>query len=733
MKKKPDPPADALPSQSAAELRRRAEEQLQRQRPAGGGQRTEVETARLVHELQVHQIELEMQNEELKTSQAKVDAGLALYANLYDFAPTGYLTIDREGTIRLANLTGAQMLGVERSRLAKRRFGQFVAESDRRAFADFLQRVFASEAKESCEVTLPRAGLPPFVVQIEGTRSADGLECRGVMLDITARKRAEVALRESEEQFRAIFEMASVGIAQADIRTGQYLRVNQKLCAITGYSAAELLRLHISEVTHPDDRPSDWEAFQRVVRGEQPDYRMEKRYIRKDGALAWVNVNMTVIRDAAGQPTRTVAMIEDITGRKLAEEALRQSETELQVTLEATADGILAVDNKGKVVKTNRRFAEFWRIPPAFLENHDDQAMLAFVLNQLSEPEAFLKKVQALYGSDVVDLDTIAFKDGRVFERYSAPMLMAGRITGRVWSFRDITERKRLEAQVAETYLQLIAASRQAGIAEFATGILHSVGNMLNSVGVASTCVADILQKSKSANLSKVVALLRDHQADLSDFLTRDPKGKQVPEYLAQLAGQLATEQAAVLQELAGLQKNIAYIKDVVSTQQSMAKTSSVSETRSITELVEDAVRMNASDLARHGIQVIRQFEEVPPFAIEKNKVLQILVNLVRNAKQAYVNSDHQGKTLTLHVTRKQDCVCVAISDNGVGIPPENLERIFAHGFTTKKDGHGFGLHNCVVAAGEIGGSLTVHSDGPGQGATFTLEIPCHRPEVARE
>jgi C4-dicarboxylate-specific signal transduction histidine kinase len=329
---------------------------------------------------------------------------------------------------------------------------------------------------------------------------------------------------------------------------------------------------------------------------------MEKRYIRKDGSLVWVNVNMTVIRDAAGQPTRTVAAIEDITVRKQAEAALEKAHQEL------------------------------------------------------------------------------------------------------------------------------IDASRQAGMAEFATGVLHNIGNVLNSVGVASTYVADSLRRSKSASLAKVVALLRDHQADLGDFLTNDPKGKSVFEYLAQLAGQLAAEQAAVLQELAGLQKNIAHIKDVVSTQQSMAIASGVAETLSLTELVEDAVRMNANNLAHRGIQVIRQFEEVPPSTIEKNKVLQILVNLVRNAEQAFVTADQKGKALTLRVTRKQDRVRVAISDNGVGIPPENLEQIFTYGFTTKKDGHGFGLCSCAVAAREMGGSLTVHSDGPGQGATFTLEISCSQP-----
>jgi PAS domain S-box-containing protein len=179
--------------------------------------------------------------------------------------------------------------------------------------------------------------------------------------DITERKKAEETLREneaalraSEEQYRAIFETASVGIAQSDPRTGQWLRVNEKMCAITGYSGDELLRMSISEVIHPEDRRTDWEAFQRVVRGEQPDHRLEKRYIRKDGSLAWVNVNMTVIRDAAGQPVRTVATIEDISERKQAGAALVASEIRYRRLFEAARDGILILNAQtGMIVEVN--------------------------------------------------------------------------------------------------------------------------------------------------------------------------------------------------------------------------------------------------------------------------------------------------------------------------------------------------------------------------------------------
>ncbi len=288
----------------------------------------------------------------------------------------------------------------------------------------------------------------------------------------------------------------------------------------------------------------------------------------------------------------------------------------------------------------------------------------------------------------------------------------------------EIEERKRMQAEVEHVHRELVEASRQAGMAEVATSVLHNVGNVLNSVNIASSCVADSLRRSKSASLSKVVALLHEHEADLGDFLTSDPKGKQVPGYLAQLAGHLNREQTAVLTELDGLQSNIEHIKDIVMMQQSTAKLSGVSEELKVSDLVEDALRMNASTLARHDIQVIKEFEEMPPLTVEKNKVLQILVNLMRNAQQASDESGHREKILTLRVTNNHNGVRIAVSDNGVGISSENLARIFAHGFTTKKGGHGFGLHSGALAAKEMGGALSVHSDGPGRGATFTLELP---------
>lgn len=283
---------------------------------------------------------------------------------------------------------------------------------------------------------------------------------------------------------------------------------------------------------------------------------------------------------------------------------------------------------------------------------------------------------------------------------------------------------KEAEAERAKLHRQLLETSRQAGMAEVATGVLHNVGNVLNSVNVSATVVADRMRDSKTSSLDKVSALLQSHTSDLAAFLTEDPKGRKVPDYLASLAAALKAEQASVVEELGYLRKNIEHIKDIVSMQQSYAKVSGVAEMVAVTDLVEDAIRMNASALTRHEVEVARDFQAQPVIRVEQHKVLQILVNLIRNAKYACDEANRPDKKLILRITEEADGVKISVIDNGIGIAPENLARIFGHGFTTRKDGHGFGLHSGALAAKELGGSLQVTSDGPGRGACFVLILP---------
>jgi PAS domain S-box-containing protein len=288
----------------------------------------------------------------------------------------------------------------------------------------------------------------------------------------------------------------------------------------------------------------------------------------------------------------------------------------------------------------------------------------------------------------------------------------------------DITERKQAEARLEKMHRELLDISRQAGMAEVAAAVLHNVGNVLNSVNVASNCVATSLRNSKATSLVRVAAMLREHEADLGAFFSTDARARQLPGFLAQLADHLAGERATALGELEHLQKNIEHIKEIVARQQSYAKVSGLTETVQIADLVEDTLRMNAETFAHHSLRVVRDFTDVPQVAVEKHKVLQILVNLVRNAKHACDATERLDKTMTVRIFNGGETVKIAVADNGIGIPPENLVRIFNHGFTTKRDGHGFGLHSGALAAKELGGALRVESPGAGQGATFTLELP---------
>jgi two-component system, NtrC family, sensor kinase len=294
----------------------------------------------------------------------------------------------------------------------------------------------------------------------------------------------------------------------------------------------------------------------------------------------------------------------------------------------------------------------------------------------------------------------------------------------------EITERKRAEAKLAELHQKLLEVSRKAGMAEVATSVLHNVGNVLNSLNVSVNLTQDRLRKARMDNLAKIVAMVESHTEDLGAFLTTHPQGRMVPKYLHQLAAHLAQCHTEVVEETENIAKNVEHIKEIVAMQQAYARVGGVFETLPASAVVEDAVQMNASALDRHGVELQRDYADVPAVIIDRHKALQILVNLIQNARHALKESDRPNKVLRLAIDRgSANCVAIRVSDNGVGILPENLTRIFSHGFTTKKDGHGFGLHSAALAAKEMGGTLTAHSAGLGQGATFTLELPIRHNE----
>ena len=324
--------------------------------------------------------------------------------------------------------------------------------------------------------------------------------------------------------------------------------------------------------------------------------------------------------------------------------------------------------------------------------------------------------------------ERITWPDGRESWAMSSKLPLRdaeGAIIGTFGLSRDVTAAHRVQQELETTQRNLVDASRMAGMAEVATGVLHNVGNVLTSLNVSASVIATGVQQSKAGVLEKISALLREHAGNLRAFLNDDPRGRRVPELLESIARHSLDERDRLLREIAWLQENVDHIKEIVTMQQTYATMAGLVEPLDPVVLMDDAMRMNAGALTRHSVECVRKFAPVPRILAEKGKTLQILVNLIRNAKYAADKGRASGRMITLHIAPAgMDRVRLIVEDNGIGIPLENLEKIFTRGFTTRADGHGFGLHSSASVAREMNGTLIAHSEGPGHGARFTLELP---------
>jgi signal transduction histidine kinase len=293
----------------------------------------------------------------------------------------------------------------------------------------------------------------------------------------------------------------------------------------------------------------------------------------------------------------------------------------------------------------------------------------------------------------------------------------------------DNIEVLQLASALTEKWLlaqrEFVSSVRKAGMAEIANSVLHNVGNVLNSIRVSAALIQTRVRGLKTDGLSLATGLMSEHAAGIGDFLTNDAKGQRLPGYLSKLTEVFVADKRAVLEELASLTRSIDHVEDIVSTQQSYAGTVSVSGPVRIDELVEDALRMTTVT-ARIG--VVKELQPMPPVLLDKHLLLQILINLISNAKQAMQGVSERPHEMRICCaaggTAEEPRLRIRVADNGVGIAPENLARLFVHGFTTRARGHGFGLHSSALAAKTMGGTLTAHSDGVGRGAVFTLDLP---------
>jgi len=646
------------------------------------------------------------------------------YRTLICACPDAIIVTDVTGEIVFASAATAKILGCATiEEIIGRKVLDYVTPGHRAKAAANLQCIITEGRLRDTgyDILMQQGGPGSVEVNAALVHSTEGVGERIIfqVRDVTERKRVELDIVEESVRRRIFIEQSRDGIVVLDME-GKVYESNASFARMLGYSLAEMRQLRVW------DWEAQWtrdEALARVRACGTANELFETRHRRKDGSFYDVEVSASGAQ--CGGQILLYCVCRDISDRKASELALRERQAKLDAILQVAPVGIAVVVNR-EMLEVNATFCRMLGYTPEELIGRSARLFYA-------SQEDFDHVGREIYSKlDECSLRTVETnwrnKQGGVIQvlASASPIARGALSEGVVFTALDITERKRAEAELARVHKQLVEASREAGMAEVATSVLHNVGNVLNSINVSASLISNFIKTSKTKNVGKVAALLGEHSAALGDYLATDPKGRKLPGYLGLLAEQLTQEQTYLIEEISSLIKNVDHIKDIVAMQQSYARVAGTTDVVKVTDLVEDALRMNASALIRHDLHLFREYDEqLPKITVEKHKVLQILVNLIRNAKQACDTANLEDKRLIVRVAAVSgDTMCISLTDNGVGIPAENLSRIFSHGFTTKKHGHGFGLHSGALAAREMGGSLRVNSDGPGKGATFTLEIP---------
>ncbi len=523
----------------------------------------------------------------------------------------------------------------------------------------------------------------PLDLAINMFRLGQGRYFTGIVRDITERKRAEEALRESEERFRGTFENAAVGIAHEDL-AGRFLRFNKRFCAILGYPPEELVGKTLAEVTHPEDLAADLAKFSSLARGELPSYTMQKRFIRKDRTLVWAHVTVSLQLEAPGKPAYCIKVIQDITDLKSAEDAVRQSEERFRGTFENAAVGIAHEDLAGRFLRFNKRFCAILGYPP--------EELVGKTLAEVTHPEdlaADLAKFGALTRGELPSYTMekrFIRKDGTLIwavVTVSVQLDAAQKAVYCIKMIQDISDRKRLETELQRAMEAAEAASRAKS--EFLASMSHEIRTPMNGVfGMLDLALDTDLQPEQRHYLERARS-----SADLLLRVIND-----ILDFSKIEAGRLDLEPAAF----------------------------------SLRESLGEAIKAFGPRAHRKVLELALHVRPDAPDGVvgDAMRLGQVLTNLLGNAIKFTDHGEVVLKVGVESVTERRVCLHFAVTDTGPGIPPDkqrlDLRRFRPgrqhHGPPVRRHGSGAGH---LRAAGRVDGRAHLGRERGRQGEHLPL------------
>ncbi|MEM6363842.1 MAG: PAS domain S-box protein, partial [Planctomycetota bacterium] len=541
--------------------------------------------------------------------------------------------------------------------------------------------------------------------------------------DVSERVRAEQATRDQKDEADRLALVArytdnAVAITDAE---GCIEWVNDGFTRLSGYSMEEVLGRATGEFLEGEKTDPEVIDFMDSKYRQLQGFNVEIVNYAKSGKPYWISREVRPIRDGDGAVNRFIAIEMNITEKKEREMQLDM----LKNAVDYCNDSMFLIDSQRRIIDVN--------LKATFSLEYEREELVGMLFDEVVDGEQSQINVNTYLrcGVSVMLEETHRTKSGKILpvEVSVTPVVHDGEQYCCIFA-RDVSERRKNEREREKLADELQIAARQAGMAEVATGVLHNVGNILNSVNVSAGVIKKRFEQSSVDRLEKLAEMTNKLEGDFVGFVNHDQRGPLIPQYIDRLAHAFRKEQQKVEQELSEMTENISHIKEVIAMQQSMAKSRGVIQKVALGDLINSAINANKSEIVGHNIRLV---VDVPEKEIlvqtDKHKVIMILVNLIKNARESVVDADNETPKISVmavprYENSQLDGVSIYVEDNGLGIPKERIDAIFQHGKTTKRYGHGFGLHSSANAAMQLNASLTAQSEGVGCGATFILALP---------